>query len=86
MAQARICDRCGEVYAKNTHFANFDTNKSGTVKGVVVMFKEASSGDQYAPKNAYMDLCDGCCKSITEFLLNPKAEVKLPPNSSTRGY
>lgn len=66
MAHAKICDRCGGVYGKNEHRADFGDNKYGTVKGVCVMFTEA--GTDLNRKNAYLDLCDTCGMLLTEFL------------------
>lgn len=77
MAIAKICDRCGNVYAKNTIEADFGDNKYGTVRGVIVMFEETDRrlptyNEDDTRKNAYMDLCDSCATDIVSFLLKDK--------------
>lgn len=70
MAFAKICDRCKEVYGKNSFIADFGDNKCGTVKGVCIMFEETSKrveGDELR-RNAYFDLCDDCSKLLNNFL------------------
>lgn len=78
MAIAKICDRCGGVYAKNEFQADFGNAKYGTVKAVVVMFEETNR-DQVdlvdRRKNAYMDLCDHCASQLCTFLRDKGAKV-----------
>lgn len=87
MAYARICDRCGGVYGKNDHRADFGDNKYGTVKGVCVMFEETDrrgglSVDGIEPRrNAYLDLCNDCAKQLVDFLRDKSSKVKTGPDS-----
>lgn len=81
MAHAKICDRCGGVYGKNSHMEEFGPDKYGTVKGVCVMFEDTDR-DTVAVngvmrrKNAYMDLCDDCAKQLSLFLKDAGAKVE----------
>lgn len=88
MATARICDRCGGVYGKNTVEVNFGDNKYGVVRGVCVMFAET---DKSAPpcveprRNAYMDLCDSCTNKLALFLKDKDATIESGTKDTYRG-
>lgn len=95
MATAKICDRCGNVYGKNTVLESFDEKSYGTMRGVCVMFEETdrfrkpdplakykSPNDETCPdrKNYYMDMCDDCCNQISQFIRNKAARVVCEPS------
>lgn len=88
MATAKICDRCGNVYGKNTVLENFNEESWGTMRGLCVMFEETDKfrknpfiDDQSRPdrKNFYMDMCDDCCNQISQFIRNKAARVICEP-------
>lgn len=77
MAMARVCDRCGGVYSKNTHMVKVDDQRCGHAKGAMIMFEETSGYGEYydstqpnsrKSKNAYFDLCPTCAKEFTDFM------------------
>ena len=99
MATAKICDRCGGVYGKNTVQESFSEESWGTMRGICVMFEETdkfrksdplakykASGDETRPerKNFYMDLCDDCCIQISEFIRNMAARIVCEPENVPR--
>lgn len=92
MATAKICDRCGNVYGKNTVQESFNEESWGTMRGVCVMFEETDKfrkGEIViagAPvrKNHYMDLCDNCTKQISLFLRNKDAKIISEPYVTPR--
>ena len=83
MAYAKICDRCGGVYAKNECKEDFGDDKFGTVKGICVMFEETDRRgglkvDGIEPRrNAYMDLCDDCAGMLALFLKDKNSRVRV---------
>ena len=81
MAIAKICDRCAGVYANDEVHADFGDNKFGTIKGVCVMFKEASKDSvqrTFEPphRNAYLDLCPACSEMLRLFLTDGRTTVE----------
>lgn len=99
MANAKICDRCGNVYGKNTILESFSEESFGTLRGLCIMFEETdkfrksdpfakytSSGDEvrHERKNYYMDLCDDCCNQISQFIRNKAAKVICEPENVPR--
>ena len=84
MSYAKICDCCGNTFAKNTFEADFGDDKRGVVRGVCVMFEETDKRNTYnyasyysestsdavvkKRRNAYLDLCDICARKIVGML------------------
>lgn len=88
MANAKICDRCGNVYGKNTVLESFTEESWGTMRGLCVMFEET---DKFRKddvltnrKNYYMDMCDDCCNQISQFIRNKAARVICEPENVPR--
>lgn len=91
MAHAKICDRCGGVYGKNTNNEDFGPQRYGTVKGICVMFEDVNRDDSAVVvngierrRNAYMDLCDDCVKKITLLLKDKDATVEASVKPASR--
>lgn len=99
MATAKICDRCGNVYGKNTVLESFNEESWGTMRGLCVMFEETDKfrkNDMLAKytdpdaknrperKNFYMDMCDDCCNQISQFIRNKAAKVVCEPECVPR--
>lgn len=64
MALARICDRCKGVYSKNTQSLELDSEHSGKVKGVILIFESDSINN----KNLFFDLCPDCARKFIDFM------------------
>lgn len=93
MATAKICDRCGNVYGKNTVLESFNEESWGTMRGLCVMFEETDRFRKSNPlideprpdrKNYYMDMCDDCCNQISQFIRNKAARVICEPENVPR--
>lgn len=84
MSYAKVCDCCGNVFAKNTFEADFGDDNQGVVKGICIMFEETDKRNAYSyashysdstsntvvkkRRNAYLDLCDDCARKIVGML------------------
>ena len=69
MAKAKICDRCGAVYAKNDFCHRIP---DVPITGVGIIREDLPRSIR--SNNDWFDLCDSCAKKLVEFMGNGKDE------------
>lgn len=71
MADAKICDRCGEVYSPTVEGIGF---RGHFVKNKIILRKLvlSSHGNGYKPEDLKYDLCETCIKELDEWMKGQK--------------